>query len=104
MRIITKEFKKEDGTKVCIVISGLDNYRGIDWTIADVQYKKPRQRDWRFLSKTYIDNYEYRMLDSNKRKEYENNTFEEFCGKDKIIEAFQYAYESIRPSCLDPIS
>lgn len=98
MIIETDEFKKEDGTR-CVVRVMLTD-RG-EWILKDIKYKEKRQREWRYLEDSCRDLYEYRQLDMKERREYVNKVFADFIGKERVLWAYQNAWEKIRPKQIE---
>lgn len=98
MLIETDEFKKEDGTRCVVRVIFTD--RG-EWILKDIKYKEKRQREWRYLEYSYRDLYKYRQLDTEKRKEYANKIFTDFVGEERILWAYQNAWEKIKPKQIE---
>ena len=98
--LISKEFILEDKTKMAVRFTIYESNNDFIWRIDDIQYKKPRQRDWRYLKSSWNDNYDYRMLSPTERERYDYKRFTDFCGEEILRAAYQDVYERMKPSIL----
>lgn len=98
--LISKEFILEDKTKIAVRFIFYESNHDFIWRIDDIKYKKPRQRDWRFLKSSWEDNYDYRLLSLTERERYNYKRFTDFCGEEILKAAYQDVYEQIKPSIL----
>lgn len=99
MRVSEYKYRNEDGMDVLIVVDFID--RGMlegHWRIADVGYKRPRQRNYTYLSKEIREDSEYRRQKFEDRSRYALEKLIEFAGKDRIVEALNDAYAKLKPS------
>lgn len=103
MRIEALSYRTEDKKDIIICVDFYEDYRKPEWRIADIKYKTSRQRNYKHLSETFRDDWNYRKLEMNDRKKYALEKFEEFVGRDKLEEAIMAAWESFKPN-LDEIS
>ena len=97
-RIEALKYRTEDKQDIIIIVDFVDNYGEFVWRIADIKYKTSRQREYRYYSTSFRDDYSYRKLDINERKEYIMKKYEEFVGRDKMNEAVMAAWEMIKPN------
>ena len=100
MMFISKEFILEDKTKMAVRFILYESNHDFIWRIEDIQYKKPRQRDWRFLKSSWNDEYNYRLLSLTERERYDYKRFADFCGEEILKAAYQDVYEQLKPSIL----
>lgn len=98
--LISKEFILEDKTKIAVRFIFYESNNDFIWRIDDIQYKKPQQRDWRFLKPSWTDEYNYRLLSLTERERYDYKQFADFCGEEILKAAYQDVYEQIKPSIL----
>lgn len=99
--LYSKEFIKDDKTKIIVRFDLREEKNTISWKVYDIQYKKPRQKEWRYLKDSFGDDYSYRHLSTAERTEYEYNQFKEFCGEDILKAAYQDIYDRIKPEVLN---
>lgn len=98
MRIEALKYRTDDNNDIIIWVNFRDGYiKEERWEIAEIQYKTPKQRNYRVFSHTFRDLYEYRHLDYDKRDEYKLKKFEEFVGKEKLQEALIAAWQMMKP-------
>lgn len=104
MRIEALKYRTAEKNDIVIIIEFYETYdlKGCKWDIADIKYKTSRQRNYRYYSDIFSENYEYRHLSVEERRLYSYKKFEEFVGKDKLEEALMAAWESLKPD-LDKI-
>lgn len=98
--LISKEFILEDKTKIAVKFILYEGFNEFIWLIEDIQYKKPRQKNWRFLKSSWDDNYDYRKLSLTERERYNYKKFADFCGEEILKAAYQDVYDRIKPSIL----
>ncbi len=97
MNIESREFKKEDGTRVRVQLYLFFEYKDIRYRIYDIRYCEPRKRTWKSLEVSFRDNWEYRQLNQNERGKYEIEKYVAFVGKDMLKEAIMSAWELLKP-------
>ena len=97
MRIEALKYRTDEKQDIIIVVDFYENYRDPEWRIADIKYKTSRQREYRFLSTSFRDDWDYRKLDREERYDYVMKKYEEFVGREKIEEAVEAAWKSLRP-------
>lgn len=98
--LISKEFILEDKTKIAVRFIFYEGNNDFIWRIDNIQYKEPRQRNWRFLKSSWDYKYTYRQLSPTERERYDYKQFTDFCGKEILKAAYQDVYEQIKPSIL----
>jgi len=98
--LTSKEFTLEDKTKITVRIRIYESCNQFVWHIDDIGYKKPRQRNWRYLKSSWSDNYDYRLLSLTERDGYNYKRFADFCGEEILKAAYQDVYEQIKPGIL----
>lgn len=62
-----------------------------------IKHKTSRQREYRYFSYSFRDNWDYRELDREERWDYTMKKYEEFVGREKLEEAVEAAWKSLRP-------
>jgi len=97
MRIDALQYRTEDKQDIIIVVDFYEDYKNPRWRIAEIKYKTSRQREYRFFTYTFRDDWDYRRLDLEGRKEYVMKKFEEFAGRDKLNEAVMAAWQMLKP-------
>ena len=97
MRIETEKIRTEDGRDIVFVFDIVDYNRKVTWRICDIMYKTTKQRNYRFLSLTFRDNFDYRLLDRNGKADYAMKKYIEFVGEDLIRTGIEMAWNSIKP-------
>lgn len=103
MSIEALKYRTEDKNDIIICVDFYEDYGKPEWRIADIKYKTSRQKNYKYFSETFRDDWDYRELDAPERRIYAFKKFEEFVGRDKLEEAIIAAWESLRPN-LDEIS
>lgn len=98
--LTSREFILEDKTKMAVRFIFYEGNNDFIWRIDDIQYKKPRQRNWRFLKSSWSDNYDYHLLSLTERERYDYKQFANFCGEEILKAAYQDVYEQLKPSIL----
>lgn len=97
MRIDALKYRTEDKQDIIIIVQFFENFQYHKWRIADIKYKTSRQREYRCLSASFRDNWDYCRLDPEEKSDYVMKKYEEFVGRDKLEEAVEAAWKSIRP-------
>lgn len=97
MRIEALKYRTEDKQDIIIIVDFYDNYMNPLWRIADIKHKTSRQREYRYLSASIRDDWNYRKLDREERWDYVMKKYEEFVGREKLEEAVELAWKSLRP-------
>lgn len=97
MNIESKEFGKEDGTRVKIHLYLFFEYKDIRYRISDIMYCEPRKRTWKSFGASFRNNWEYRQLNQDERRKYEIEKYVAFVGKDMLKEAIMSAWELLKP-------
>ena len=97
MRIEALKYRTEDKQDIIIVVDFYENFQYPEWRIADIKHKTSRQREYRYFSNSFRDNWDYRKLDREDRWDYAMKKYEEFVGREKIEEAVEAAWKSIKP-------
>ena len=69
----------------------------VQWSIADIAYRRPPSRNYIFLSDTYRDDSEYYILSPEEKTAYALKRQKEFAGEVKLKEALVSAWNIIRP-------
>ena len=69
----------------------------VQWSIADIAYRRPPSRNYIFLSDTYRDDSEYYILSPDEKTAYALKRQKEFAGEEKLKEALVSAWTIIRP-------
>lgn len=97
MRIDALQYRTEDKQDIIIVVDFYEDYKNPRWRIVEIKYKTSRQREYRYFTYTFRDDWDYRRLDLESRKEYVMKKFEEFVGRDKLNEAVMSAWQMLKP-------
>lgn len=97
MNIESREFRKEDDTRIKIQLYLFFEYKDIRYRISDIRYCEPRKRIWKSLDASFRDNWEYRKLSQDDRRKYEIEKYVSFAGKDILKEAIMSAWELLKP-------
>ena len=97
LRIDALKYRTEDKQDIIIVVEFYTNYRKPEWRIAEIKHKTSRQREYRWFTDSFKDEYSYRRLSMEDRQKYALEKFESFVGREKIEEAVEAAWKSIRP-------
>ena len=97
MNIESREFRKDDGTKVKVQLYLFGDYGNIKYRIHDVRYCEQRKRTWKSLEASFRDNYDYRKLNQDDRRKYEIEKYVAFIGKDIMKEAIMSVWELLKP-------
>lgn len=97
MRIEALKYRTEDKQDIIIFVDVYDDINCFRWKIADIMYKTSRQKNYRNLSQIFRDTWEYRELNSEERRDYTMKKYEEFVGREKLEEAVDAAWRSIKP-------
>lgn len=100
MRIECPKFKKDDGVELYVIIDISTDYRSrLDsiWRIGDVMYRYPPKRKWTSFITELSDNYQYRGMSYEEKAKKKHEDVITLVGKDKIKEAFEYAWQYIKP-------
>ena len=97
MRIDALKYRTEDKQDIIIVVEFYTNYRNPEWRIAEIKYKTSRQREYRWFTDSFKDEYSYRRLSMEDRQKYALEKFESFVGREKLEEAVETAWRNIRP-------
>lgn len=97
LRIEALKYRTEDKRDIIIVVDFFVDYNNTEWRIAEIKYKTSRQREYRWFTDSFKDEYSYRKLDMKGRQEYAVKKFEGFVGREKLEEAVETAWRNIRP-------
>lgn len=103
MIIESTEFRKEDGTRVVIILNISEYYEKTDkkilkkirYQIHDIRYREPKKRIWKSFKLSFIDNFDYRQLDQEDRRKYEIEKYIEFVGKEQIEKTIMSTWEKL---------
>ena len=98
--LTSREFILEDKTKIAVRFILYESCDSFIWRIDDIKYKKPRQRNWRYLKSSWEFKYDYRLLSPTERERYDYKRFADFCGEEILKAAYQNVYEQLKPSIL----
>lgn len=93
-----KVFVREDKTKVKVDVRLHLDYSGEYWTYS-VAYLPPRKKNWIYPHST--NDYLWRRLDANGRKEYEMNIYLQYATKEEILETAKELISKIELPKLD---
>jgi len=97
MRIEALKYRTDDKQDIIIVVGFYESHMKTVWKIDDIKYKTSRQREYKYYSNTFRDNYEYRRLETEERDNYRMQKYIEFVGKDKLNEAVMAAWQMMKP-------
>lgn len=97
MRIEALKYRTEDKQDIIIVVDFYENFMHSEWRIADIKHKTSRQREYRYFSSSFRDDWDYRKLDFEERMGYVMKKYEEFVGREKLEEAVEVAWKMLRP-------
>ena len=97
MNIESREFRKEDETRIRIQLYIFFEYNDIRYRISSIRYCEPRKRTWKSLEASFRDKWEHRQLSLNDRRKYEIEKYVEFVGKDMLKEAIMSVWELLKP-------
>lgn len=97
MNIESREFNKEDGTRVKIQLYLFFEYKDIRYSISDIMYCESRKRTWKSFKASFEDNFDYRQLNQDDRQKYEIEKYVAFVGKEMLKEAIMSAWELLKP-------
>lgn len=99
MRIECPKFKNADGVEIYVVV-GFHDYTissKTPWLIEDVKYRLPRKKTWISFMNEISDDYRYRAMSVHERNIKRHNDVLAFVGEEKVREAFEYAWQYIKP-------
>jgi hypothetical protein len=113
MRIEAPEVKREDGSKLKIVIEVIEqHYSTLSWRLADVETKEPRKRTWVSHADKIERSFQYRgipyderyKIPYDERFKIKQQELLDLVGEEEVKKAFQYAYDYIKPDILKEVS
>ena len=84
--------------KAEIVVAVYDISSKLDYRIVDLGIKEKRKRKYEYRSKIIRDDYFYRGLDTEGRKQYIKDDFLKYVSPEDIYNALTFAYEKLKPS------
>ena len=93
-------FINENKDQIRIVVR-VNNYGyggSIRFRVCDIMVRPYRKRKEISIAASIRDRYDYRVLDSDGRKEYVKNVFLEYCTQEQIDKTVQEEYEKLAPS------
>ena len=98
MRINALKYRNEDNLDIVVLVDINIHLGKVFWSLADIEYKTTRQKQYRYFSDTFKGGFEYREIAFENRNEYEQKKYIEFIGEDKAKEAIMAAWELIKPN------
>ena len=100
MRIEALKYQSDKKEDIIIFVDYNEVYSEgyhVQWSIADIAYRRPPSRNYIFLSDTYRDYSEYYILSPDEKTAYALKRQKEFAGEEKLKEALVSAWNIIRP-------
>lgn len=100
MRIEALKYQTDKKEDIIIFVDYNEVYSEgyhVQWSIADIAYRRPPSRNYIFLSDTYRDDSEYYVMPPEEKTAYALKRQKEFAGKEKLKEALISAWNIIRP-------
>ena len=100
MRIEALKYQSDKKEDIIIFVDYNEVYSEgyhVQWSIADIAYRRPPSRNYIFLSDTYRDDSEYYILSPDEMTAYALKRQKEFAGEEKLKEALVSAWNIIRP-------
>lgn len=100
MRIEALKYQTDKKEDIIIFVDYNEVYSEgyhVQWSIADIAYRRPPSRNYIFLSDTYRDDSEYYILSPDEKTAYALKRQKEFAGEEKLKEALVSAWNIIRP-------
>ena len=100
MRIEALKYQTDKKEDIIIFVDYNEVYSEgyhVQWSIADIAYRRPPSRNYIFLSDTYRDDSEYYILSPDEKTAYALKRQKEFAGEEKLKEALVSAWTIIRP-------
>ena len=100
MRIESLKYQTDKKEDIIIFVDYNEVYSEgyhVQWSIADIAYRRPPSRNYIFLSDTYRDDSEYYILSPEEKTAYALKRQKEFAGEVKLKEALVSAWNIIRP-------
>lgn len=100
MRIEALKYQTDKKEDIIIFVDYNEVYSEeyhVQWSIADIAYRRPPSRNYIFLSDTYRDDSEYYILSPDEKTAYALKRQKEFAGEVKLKEALVSAWNIIRP-------
>lgn len=100
MRIEALKYQTDKKEDIIIFVDYNEVYSEgyhVQWSIADIAYRRPPSRNYIFLSDTYRDDSEYYILSPEEKTAYALKRQKEFAGEVKLKEALVSAWNIIRP-------
>lgn len=93
-----KIFKRDDGTQYRVDVRiHLDTYRNETANyFVDVYFRKKNKRNWDSIH-SHKDDYEYRNLSMEQRREYDKNNILKFLSEDEVHESKLELWELLKP-------
>lgn len=98
IRIKTPIYRNEENTSVYLIISFDTEVKEAKWFIADVMQRPFKAKSWRSLKERITDDYSYRVLSYPEQKKELQRRFLDAVGEEKVKEAFEYAWNTLKPS------
>jgi hypothetical protein len=100
MRIEALKYQTDKKEDIIIFVDYNEVYSEgyhVQWSIADIAYRRLPSRNYIFLSDTYRDDSEYYILSPEEKTAYALKRQKEFAGEVKLKEALVSAWNIIRP-------
>ena len=100
MRIEALKYQTDKKEDIIIFVDYNEVYSEgyhVQWSIADIAYRRPPSRNYIFLSDTYRDDSKYYILSPDEKTAYALKRQKEFAGEEKLKEALVSAWTIIRP-------
>ena len=100
MRIEALKYQTDKKEDIIIFVDYNEVYSEgyhVQWSIADIAYRRPPSRNYIFLSDTYRDDSEYYILPPEEKTAYALKRQKEFAGEETRKEALVSAWNIIRP-------
>lgn len=79
------------------IVAGYCSSNIVDYRITDILILPKGKRKWLSVSSSIRDDYSYRRLDTDGRREFIKNKFLSYVSIEEIEKAVQIAYDGIKP-------
>lgn len=90
--------ENKDQIRIVVRVNNYDYGGYIRFRVCDIMVKPYRKRKEISIAASIRDRYDYRVLDSDGRKEYVKNVFLKYCTQEQIDKAVQEEYKKLAPS------
>ena len=98
----TPMFRDHNKNSYYLIVKMEKNYSDdIKWAVYDIMHRPFKAKSWHSLKSKIEDDYDYRCLNVDQRIVEKQRRFLEFVGEDRIKEAFEYAWNVLKPNFED---